>query len=114
MKSEPTLVGEDVHRFAVGVLRCGGVVFSLVEEGASLLSRECVEIETHPIERNLCFRFRAREEPGTSLWQLLQLPNPILDTFHHRRGLNGCLNSRKECRAEPLLVSGLREKLNRH
>ena len=45
MESKRTLIAEDVEGVAVGVMRGGGVVFALIEEGSGLLAFESVVME---------------------------------------------------------------------
>ena len=49
MESEASLIAEDVERFSVGVVGGGGIVLTLVEEGAGLLALESVVMELHAV-----------------------------------------------------------------
>jgi hypothetical protein len=48
VKGKASLIAENIERGAVGVLRAGGVVLALVEEGSGLLAFAGVEVNWMP------------------------------------------------------------------
>ena len=98
MERESTLVGADIEGFAGGVARGGGVVLTLVEEGAGLLAAGGVEVKLKAIE--------AEEGPGGGISgigreescrsgraQLFQLADARVFTLEDRVRMEGIAQS---------------------
>src|SRR5208283_5358152 len=113
MQGEASLISEAIERLTVSIPGSGSVVFALIEESASLLSGESVEVKTHAVHGEDGARPIAAYQLRFARRQLLQFADVRINPLEHA-GLRKMLGHRIENnRPQVLAVEGLRERLHR-
>src|SRR5258708_36235915 len=91
MQRKSTLIAESVERFTMRVLRRGGVVFTLIQEGAGLLAFEAVVVVAHAAVYAAAVHSKdsrtllSPKQSGLKRRQLLKFPNASIHAFHDSR-----------------------------
>ena len=111
VKGESALVAEDVESLAVGVLRGGGVVFALVEEGPRLLAFEGVEAETDGIHGERGGSLFALQQAGGAGRQGFEFADPGVDALDDGGWAQAGGQFREDGLADGFAVHGLGEDL---
>src|SRR4051812_25028502 len=104
MQSESTLISEYVNRLAVCVFLCSSIVFTLIEEGARLLTLKRVEVEPDAVHGEFRLRLLPEEQARLPRRQLLQLTDPRLHALDNCRRTNLFPYGREQCLTKPILI----------
>src|ERR1019366_3441139 len=81
MQRKSSLISKTVERVSVSVARRGGIVLALIEESASLLPAESVEVETDSVHGEDRAGAVAAHQLRLARWQLLQFANVGIDAL---------------------------------
>ena len=113
MERESALVTESVEGFAARVLRGGGVVLPLIEEGPGLLAFEAVVMEADAVHLDQGGTFLAPEQARLPRGQLLEFADAAVHALDDARGFEfggQCFNHDL---ADGLGIHGLGKNLDR-
>ncbi len=83
MEREAALIAKNVEPFAMRILRGSGVVLPLIEEGASLLPFERVEVKLHAVHGEDRRSLLSCHQAGGSRRQLFQLSDSRIDALNN-------------------------------
>src|ERR1019366_3069788 len=81
VQRKSSLIGETVERISVSVAHRSGIVLALIEESASLLPAESVEVETDSVHGEDRAGAVAAHQLRLARWQLLQFANVGIDAL---------------------------------
>src|SRR5215469_7217118 len=113
MKSEPSLVAEDIQRVAMHVTSGRRIILPLIKEGPGLLPFTHVEVKANPVHGEDRVRLLTLNQLGLACGKLFKLPDVRFDSLGDRSWPQALREFLDEGGPNRLPIHSLRQDLHR-